>query len=148
MKSVQRAVSRRLAWPRLGEAVVQMDHTTQQNAALVEEMAGCASSLKAQAQELVQTVAVFNLGGGHHASMLAPAAKVRSTSKTSAPFKGKEKREGGIPKGAAARHAPQPNAATTPRLMKPAPALASSTSGDENWTSFSKVIPTKTESPP
>ena len=45
----------------VGEAVTQMDQATQQNAALVEEMAAAASSLKSQAQELVQTVAVFKL---------------------------------------------------------------------------------------
>jgi methyl-accepting chemotaxis protein len=45
----------------VGEAVTQMDQTTQQNAALVEEMAAAASSLKMQAQELVQVVAVFRL---------------------------------------------------------------------------------------
>jgi methyl-accepting chemotaxis protein len=47
----------------VGEAVTQMDQVTQQNAALVEEMAAAASSLKSQAQDLVQTVAVFKLGG-------------------------------------------------------------------------------------
>jgi len=46
----------------VGEAVTQMDQATQQNAALVEEMAAAASSLKAQAQDLVQTVAMFKLG--------------------------------------------------------------------------------------
>ena len=46
----------------VGEAVTQMDNATQQNAALVEEMAAAASSLKSQAQDLVQTVAVFKLG--------------------------------------------------------------------------------------
>jgi methyl-accepting chemotaxis protein len=45
----------------VGSAVNQMDQTTQQNAALVEEMAAAASSLKNQAQDLVQTVAVFKL---------------------------------------------------------------------------------------
>ncbi len=45
----------------VGEAVTSMDQTTQQNAALVEEMAAAASSLKNQAQELVQVVAVFKL---------------------------------------------------------------------------------------
>ena len=45
----------------VGEAIGSMDQTTQQNAALVEEMAAAASSLKSQAQELVQTVAVFKL---------------------------------------------------------------------------------------
>jgi methyl-accepting chemotaxis protein len=46
----------------VGDAMAQMDQATQQNAALVEEMAAAASSLKSQAQELVQTVAVFKLG--------------------------------------------------------------------------------------
>jgi methyl-accepting chemotaxis protein-2 (aspartate sensor receptor) len=45
----------------IGEAVSNMDQTTQQNAALVEEMAAAASSLKNQAQELVQAVSVFKL---------------------------------------------------------------------------------------
>jgi methyl-accepting chemotaxis protein len=38
-----------------------MDHVTQQNAALVEEMAAAASSLQSQATDLVQVVAVFQL---------------------------------------------------------------------------------------
>ena len=45
----------------VGEAVVLMDQTTQQNAALVEEMAAAAGSLNSQANELVQAVAVFKL---------------------------------------------------------------------------------------
>jgi methyl-accepting chemotaxis protein len=45
----------------VGEAITQMDQATQQNAALVEQMAAAASSLKSQAEELVQTVAVFRL---------------------------------------------------------------------------------------
>ena len=51
----------------VGEAVTQMDQVTQQNAALVEEMAAAASSLQNQAQDLVQVVSVFRLGGdGSH----------------------------------------------------------------------------------
>ena len=45
----------------VNEAVTQMDQVTQQNAALVEEMAAAASSLNSQAQQLVQAVAVFQL---------------------------------------------------------------------------------------
>jgi hypothetical protein len=40
-----------------------MDQATQQNAALVEQMAAAASSLRHQAQELVHTVSVFSVGG-------------------------------------------------------------------------------------
>ena len=45
----------------VGEAVVQLDRATQQNAALVEEMAASGENLKQQSQELVQAVAVFRL---------------------------------------------------------------------------------------
>ena len=45
----------------IGEAVMHMDTATQQNAALVEQMAAAASGLQGQAEDLVQTVAVFKL---------------------------------------------------------------------------------------
>ncbi|MBC7955216.1 MAG: HAMP domain-containing protein [Cytophagales bacterium] len=45
----------------IGDAVQQLDQVTQQNAALVEESAAAAESLKHQAAALAQTVAVFKL---------------------------------------------------------------------------------------
>ena len=45
----------------IGEAVQPVAQVPQQTAALVEEMAAAASSLKSQAGELVQTVAIFKL---------------------------------------------------------------------------------------
>ncbi len=45
----------------VGETISQMDRVTQQNAALVEESAAAADSLKHQALQLVQAVAVFKL---------------------------------------------------------------------------------------
>ncbi len=45
----------------VGEAIIQMDQVTQQNAALVEESAAAAASMQVQAQQLVQSVAVFKL---------------------------------------------------------------------------------------
>ena len=45
----------------VGEAVSQMDHATQQNAALVEQIAAAASSLRSQSKDLVDTVAQFRL---------------------------------------------------------------------------------------
>jgi methyl-accepting chemotaxis protein-1 (serine sensor receptor) len=44
------------------EAVSQMDQFTQQNAALVEQSAAGANELRSQAREMVDAVAVFNLG--------------------------------------------------------------------------------------
>jgi methyl-accepting chemotaxis protein len=43
----------------VNQAVTQMDETTQQNAALVEEAAAAAESLEEQAQSLSRTVATF-----------------------------------------------------------------------------------------
>jgi len=45
----------------VGEAITQMDQATQQNAALVEQSAAAAESLKNQAAQLLQGVAVFKL---------------------------------------------------------------------------------------
>ncbi|MFC4623045.1 methyl-accepting chemotaxis protein [Comamonas nitrativorans] len=64
----------------VGEAVTHMDHMTQQNAALVEEMAAAANSLEGQAQELVRSVAVFQMGDAGQsqrvlASALAPSGR-------------------------------------------------------------------------
>ncbi len=47
----------------INQAITQMDQVTQQNAALVEEAAAAASSLQAQAGQLVQAVGVFRVGG-------------------------------------------------------------------------------------
>ncbi|WP_284619450.1 methyl-accepting chemotaxis protein [Aquabacterium humicola] len=46
----------------VGDAVGQMDRTTQQNAALVQQSATAATELQDQAKQLVQAVAVFQLG--------------------------------------------------------------------------------------
>ncbi len=47
----------------IGDAVQQLDQVTQQNAALVEESAAAAESLKQQAAELDRLVAVFKVDG-------------------------------------------------------------------------------------
>ena len=46
---------------RVGNAVTQLDQVTQQNAALVEESAAAAESLRIQADMLARTVATFRL---------------------------------------------------------------------------------------
>jgi hypothetical protein len=121
-----------------------MDQVTQQNAALVEEMAAAASSLKSQAEDLVQTVAVFKLGAGdHHApTHSVSTAAVRSHPPKVTNFKGNERRAAGTPKGAAARgqatSAPRP----APARTKPAPLAAPKTvaqgsgSNDGDWETF------------
>ena len=130
----------------VGEAVTQMDQVTQQNAALVEEMAAAASSLKVQAQELVQVVAVFKLSANDAQQGMATMAAVRSHKPGAVPFKGEERRGAGIPKGAAARsrtdspasHAPSTtptllSARSTPPKAAPAPAAAGA---EGDWETF------------
>jgi len=51
----------RMGIEQVGQAVSQMDQVTQQNAALVEQSAAAAESLKHQAAQLVEAVAVFQL---------------------------------------------------------------------------------------
>jgi methyl-accepting chemotaxis protein len=52
----------------VGEAVTRIDQVTQQNAAMVEQSAKAADSLKAQAQQLVQAVAIFKTSGAERPS--------------------------------------------------------------------------------
>ena len=115
----------------VGEAVGQMDQTTQQNAALVEQSAAAAESLKQQAQQLLAAVSVFTLGhqGGMAASSAGRSTTVSTPQITSAP----RARPQPAPRPAAAvAHAPSPAA---PVAAKPAPAAATA-GGDDDWTSF------------
>jgi methyl-accepting chemotaxis protein len=61
----------------VGEAVTALDQATQQNAAMVEEMAAASSALKSQAQELVQVVSVFKLTDQEHARQVAAPITAR-----------------------------------------------------------------------
>ena len=57
----------------INQAIAQMDHVTQQNAALVEQAAAAADSMQAQAQKLVAAVGSFRLDVEVLAPMHAPA---------------------------------------------------------------------------
>ena len=76
----------------VGEAITHMDQVTQQNAALVEEMAAAASSLKSQAQHLVGTVAIFKLTGAASTHGDAPNTVLRQSSPPKALGMGQETR--------------------------------------------------------
>ncbi|KQO26959.1 hypothetical protein ASF11_04685 [Acidovorax sp. Leaf76] len=127
----------------VGEAVTSMDQATQQNAALVEEMAAAASSLRNQAHDLVQVVAVFKLSGDQSRPAMAPAkapapqarpAPARPAAVAQAPAKP-------LAKAAIAR-APSPAAArpAAPALAQPAAPRPDPRSapkgGDDDWESF------------
>jgi methyl-accepting chemotaxis protein/methyl-accepting chemotaxis protein-1 (serine sensor receptor) len=107
----------------VGDAVGQMDQVTQQNASLVEESAAAAESLKSQAQQLVQAVAVFRLAEDAYA---APGADV--------PASGAPVQERG------AERTPAVLAAVTkPKDPAPAPSprqAGATTAKAEDWTTF------------
>jgi hypothetical protein len=115
---------------KIGEAVTQMDQVTQQNAALVEESAAAAESLKMQAEQLVQSVAVFKLAS-NAVRVPAPAAKPsnvhkfveRPASNVARPVFAKAKPVAPTP-------APEAAVKSTPM---PAPAART---GTDDWESF------------
>ena len=118
----------------VGEAVMQMDKVTQQNAALVEQMAAAAGSLKSQSRDLVQVVSVFKLsdGGSHYvqhqmldASMAAVITDAPAT-KTPAARLPAAKTAAWVKKSPA-------SAAAVPRV-KAAPAAAPANEAD--WETF------------
>jgi methyl-accepting chemotaxis protein len=124
----------------VGEAVSQMDQVTQQNAALVEQMAAAASSLKTQANELVQTVAVFKITAGEHHPM-GTRADVRTPASKHKPFKGAERRLVAAPKpkqqAAPKPFKAAPKAATPARVTPPTlTAKVAPAASDEEWETF------------
>ena len=106
----------------IGEAVSQLDQATQQNAALVEQSAAAAQSLKDQAQQLVQAVAVFS----HRTAAAAPA---RVAPPAHADADARIERRGQNRARNVTRLGPK-----APSAASPAPALKTGT--DEGWTSF------------
>ena len=121
----------------VGEAVNQMDQVTQQNAALVEEMAAAASSLKTQAHDLVQVVAVFNLGGNssNHSMELRPTAAVRMPTSAATTYKSPARRALASPTTPTARSTARasPTKTLSHELAK---STAPAKGGDDDWESF------------
>jgi methyl-accepting chemotaxis protein len=68
----------------VGQAVTQMDETTQQNAALVEQAAAAAQSLDAQARKMKEAVSVFRTGESRGFAAEAAPNRARSAARRSA----------------------------------------------------------------
>ena len=117
------------------QAVTQMDTATQQNAALVEESAAAAESLKIQAVQLVQAVSVFSLDSA--------VAQPKAPAPASHHFANTPIKPAAPPARAASRPA-APSAARKPvsapvaaKAIVPAPAMASaSQEAGSDWESF------------
>jgi methyl-accepting chemotaxis protein len=108
----------------IGSAISNMDQVTQQNAALVEEIAAAASSLNTQAQELVNTVAVFKLRGGQNYVAPAPVRAVAAAPASAA-----------LPKPAAKKALSHEPKAAAPAPGKPV-SKSSNAEDDGDWASF------------
>ncbi|MBS0391428.1 MAG: MCP four helix bundle domain-containing protein [Proteobacteria bacterium] len=123
----------------VGEAVMQMDQATQQNAALVEESSAAAASLNTQAAQLVQAVAVFKLAGP--AELASATAPQRAMAPPSATI-GMPARPRATPRphGAARSWTAGSTGAATPSApAKASPAHASALAArgsDDDWESF------------
>jgi methyl-accepting chemotaxis protein len=94
----------------VNEAVTQMDQGTQQNAALVEQSAAAAASLRDQAERLIQAVSVFRLSAAETSQVIA---QVRAASAVARPAA----RSAAVAPGAGAaapRRPPAPKPAARP----------------------------------
>jgi len=128
----------------VNSAVSNLDQMTQQNAALVEQSAAAAESLKDQAQRLTQVVGTFRLDAGPaalpplhatapahaaHAAFTAPAAPARP-----APAPAVARAPAAAPRAPAASH-PAP-ASPAPRQPAPRQPVATAETADADWESF------------
>jgi len=104
----------------VGDAVTQLDQVTQQNAALVEESAAAAESLKQQAAHLAQVVSVFRMAGGAGPGQGALATPAKAYAPAASTYR--------RPAAPAARPA------SVAPVVSAAPVAASA--GADNWESF------------
>jgi methyl-accepting chemotaxis protein len=136
----------------VNSAVAQLDQMTQQNAALVEQSAAAASSMKDQAHRLAGLVATFKLDG--NALSVRPSAPMRQA--TFSPPKALASRPAPKALSAPAKRLAAPSkpataAARAPLARKTAPVLttkaspalasrssakASGSKGDDDWETF------------
>jgi methyl-accepting chemotaxis protein len=124
-------------------SVVQLDQMTQQNAALVEESAAAAESLREQSARMAEAIGVFKLAGvaprsapikapaafkpGATATATAKPAPKPPAAKASPAFASSSK-----PKPAAPARKAEPAPAPAPRAAAPAPSPAD----DGDWETF------------
>jgi methyl-accepting chemotaxis protein len=108
----------------VGRAITNIDETTQQNAALVEESAAAAQSLQDQAAKLMQLVSVFKLdqqmaGATATSTAMPKKATVNIT-----------------PKPAQLKQVKKPASASTPALASSSKPVAVAAGKDDDWEQF------------
>jgi len=113
-------------------SVVQLDQMTQQNAALVEESAAAADSLREQSGRMAEAIGVFKLSGSLPARAAPAARRPPATPAPRAPVAAR-------PAKAVVAKAPPRPAVKTPAASAPARPAAAPTppaTGDGNWETF------------
>ncbi len=122
----------------VGQAVSQMDQATQQNAALVEQSAAAAASLKQQAQALVAAVGAFSLGSDARlAPTPATAATARAAQRPVAPRRPGRAPARAAKAGGSASAARAPLGRAAPLAgAKPAATAQATESAAESWEEF------------
>ncbi|WP_295643565.1 methyl-accepting chemotaxis protein [uncultured Methylibium sp.] len=112
----------------VGDAVAQLDQVTQQNAALVEESAAAADSMKHQAARLAETVSVFNIGSVARATPALPAPAARPAAARPVAVARKP--------AAASTPAKKPVSSAPAAPLAVAPVAAATASAGDDWQSF------------
>jgi methyl-accepting chemotaxis protein len=111
----------------INTAIAQMDKTTQQNAAMVEEAAAAAESLTGQAGEMLDLVSFFRLA--EEATEHAPARPAKAPAKVAGAAGGQARN--GTSNGAARNGGPRPAAAASNGR-----ALKTTAENDSDWKEF------------
>jgi len=124
----------------IAEAITQMDHNTQQNAALVEQSAAAANGLKMQAEQLLQAVSRFRLAlqatqPDRAPAAVAPAPAVVRAAPTPRPVPAQRTTPATATAAGAGAGAGSTAAAARPALPRSAPP-ATSTTDNADWESF------------
>ena len=122
----------------INQAVADMDSLTQQNAALVEEIAASASALNGRAAEVAESVSVFRLQGDGASQSQGQAVALRKAAK-STPAAASAPAAAAAPKPrAASASAPRPRPVAAPSpVTPPAPAhRAEPVTSDGDWDTF------------
>ncbi|WP_425261387.1 methyl-accepting chemotaxis protein [Rubrivivax sp. RP6-9] len=125
-------------------SVATLDQMTQQNAALVEESAAAAESLKDQAEKLAALVATFRLGAQAAPVAAAAIAQARHAGPVAAPRAATPAPAPATARAAPARATAPARTAPAPRAPLAAPAKAAltpaaapaSTASDDQWETF------------
>lgn len=119
----------------INEAVSHMDGITQQNAAMVEQLAASSTGLSSQVESVSNSMRLFRLRAGEASMAEQDAVAMRRGARVAAPPAAPPAASAPKPRPALApQPAPAPKAAARPTRAAPAPAPAAVTTAADDWT--------------